>query len=1193
MFLKELKLHGFKSFARRTTLEFKDGLACIVGPNGSGKSNLVDAVRWVLGEQRSSVLRSERMENVIFSGSKAAKPLGMAEVSMTLVNNRNVLPTEYTEVTVTRRLYRSGESEYLLNKTPCRLKDIQNLFMDSGLGPDTYSVIELKMVETILSSKSEERLKLFEEAAGVNKYKQRRNAAFRKLDATEADLHRVDDILAEVERNVNALKRQVNRARRYKALVQEIEELDIRAASLELAQLQAEYVPLKEELARREKSYRETKTILTREEADLERARARYLEVEDRLSRLQSELMAVTDELHRKENDKIAGQERIRALEEKIQRYTDEQKQLESRIALLQRRIGEREPQLQTLGEQVDALRIKHRLKKQELEQFDKLVARRRLELNDSRMRLIERMQEIAEKEKERNSLEARILHLQGRKEQLEAERKRLQDEKSASEEKSRRLIETEKELQRKRTKLRSQMAEKEKRLQQLAGELDSAREELTALKGRAGTLKQQQSFLQNLIEVNGGYPDGVQFVLKASSRYPGVLGMLADLMDVPKKYRLAVEALLGERAFYVVVRTGEDAFRLLEDLRRHNLGQVTFIVLDRLPQVEVPEPPEPPAGLGKWVRASSVIRSDPALEPAIRLLFGSALIVNDTAALKRILNDRRGPAKSWAFAALSGEVVLPEGLVRSGRYEEGEGVSAVDRSGQLADIRRALNQVEKEVRRAQTRFEALRAQKQTLEQELSGLRKEHEAADAQYQQSRLNLVRQQTTMAGLENSGKAAAEELRKVAAELGTITARLEALAPEIAELERKRRRFEDEVRASQDRLEELEEQRSRLADEVHELNLGLVKATGEQNTLEADLKRMRRSVAEYRNSIERRKQETVEAQEEIARLREKIRSLGEELHSVAEKKDRLLQRQQELKTELHGLQESVTRKEEELKRARQAGETSADTLQNLRVSFLQLEARIQNLRERVQEKYGVDIAPAQPREPEELETLRRRLESLRERERTFGAVNMMALDEYERESERLNFLLRQRSDLVEAKKTLMETIDVINRTARQRFEETFNQIRENFRKNFSAFFEGGEGDLRIQFDPEDPLTAKIAILARPRGKQLGALELLSAGEKSLTAIALLFSIYQVKPSPFCILDEVDAPLDDVNVRRFLRVLRDFSERTQFIIVTHNKITMEAADYIYGVTMEQEGISKIVSVELSTAEELVDESR
>jgi len=1192
MFLKELKLHGFKSFARRTRLEFKDGLACIVGPNGSGKSNLVDAVRWVLGEQRSSVLRSEKMENVIFSGSKSAKPLGMAEVSMTLKNNRNVLPTEYTEVTVTRRLYRSGESEYLLNKTPCRLKDINNLFMDSGLGPDTYSVIELKMVETILSNKSEERLRLFEEAAGVNKYKQRRNAAFRKLDATEGDLNRVNDIIAEVERNVNALKRQVNRAQRYRALVQEIEELDIRAASLELAALQAEYVPLKEELAARERTYRETRTILTREEADLERARARYLEVEDRLSRLQSELMAVTDEYHRKENEKIAGLERIRALEEKIQRYSEEQQQQEERITLLHRRIEEREPRLQVLGERADALRIKHRLKKQELEQFEKMLARRRLELNDSRMRMIELMQEIAGKEKERNSLEARVLHLRGRKEQLEAEQRRLQEEEKTFEKEGHRIAELEKELQQKLRSLRENIAREEKSLQQLTGEVNKAQEAVATLKNRAETLKQQQAFLQNLIEMNEGYPDGVQFVLKASSRFPGVLGMLADLIDVPKPYRLAVEALLGEKAFYVVVRSERDAFGLVEELRRRNLGQVTFVVLDRLQQIPESENLEVPTGAGIIARASEVIRCSDALAPAIRLLFGKALLVDNSAALERIVRERPALARLWAFATLEGEVSLPEGFVRSGRYEEGEVVSAVSRSGQLAEIQQELKKLEKDLHRAEGQYEERQKRRLALEKELSRLRKELQATDAEYQQSRLNLVRQQTTQLGLENSRKAGAEELQKIAEEIGTLSERLKSLVPAIAELERKRRRFEDEVQASQERLEELEEQRSRLADDVHELNLELVKVTGEQNTLEADLNRMRRSIVDLQRNIELRKRESEEAQQEIMQLKGRIEALSKELEAVAEKKDGLLRRQVELKQELQSLQETVGKKEEELKRARQAGETSADTLQNLRVQLSQLENRMQTLRERIQEKYGVEIAPARPREPEELETIRQRLETLRERERTFGAVNMMALEEYERESERLSFLHKQRTDLVEAKKTLVETIDVINKTARQRFEETFNQIRENFRKNFAAFFEGGEGDLRIQFDPEDPLSAKIAILARPRGKQLGALELLSAGEKSLTAIALLFSIYQVKPSPFCILDEVDAPLDDVNVRRFLRVLRDFSERTQFIIVTHNKITMEAADYIYGVTMEEEGVSKIISVELSKAAELVDES-
>ncbi|HDL18085.1 MAG TPA: chromosome segregation protein SMC, partial [Bacteroidetes bacterium] len=415
MYLSNLKIHGFKSFAHKTLLDFNGGLTCIVGPNGCGKSNIVDAVRWVLGEQRAGILRSEKMENVIFSGSKTAKPLGMAEVSMTIQNNRNVLPIEYSEVMITRRLYRSGESEYLLNKTHCRLKDIRDLFIDTGVGPDTYSVIELKMVESILSSKSDERLGLFEEAAGINKYKQRRNAAFRKLEATNGDLNRVVDILSEVERNVNSLKRQVSHAERYQALNHEVEELEIRAASLKYFVLQKKLKPLKNDLTNLERNYQQNRSVLSRDEADLEKNRVLLMTMEDSLAKFQRNLSRQTEAIHRNENIIIVTQERFKATEEKIQRYAAEREQLKKRVEILRQRIKENEPNLGMLGEKVDALRMRYRLKEQELAEFEKALARRRLDANEAQTQLIQLLETINEKEKERNLLESQLIHQEGR----------------------------------------------------------------------------------------------------------------------------------------------------------------------------------------------------------------------------------------------------------------------------------------------------------------------------------------------------------------------------------------------------------------------------------------------------------------------------------------------------------------------------------------------------------------------------------------------------------------------------------------------------------------------------------------------------------------------------------------------------------------------------------------------------------
>ncbi|NOY77069.1 MAG: AAA family ATPase [Calditrichaeota bacterium] len=583
MYLTRLELRGFKSFAKKTEIIFRDGLTCIVGPNGSGKTNIVDAIRWVLGEQRAGVLRSDKMDKVIFAGSSTEKPVGMAEVSMTIRNDRSVLPSEYTEVVVTRRLYRSGESEYLLNKRPCRLKDITDLFLDTGLGPDSYSVIELKMVESILSSKTEERLQLFEEAAGINKYKQRRAAALRKLNATQEDLNRVNDIISEVVRNVNSLKRQVNKAERYQKLSEEIEQLDIRHASLEIGKIFRELRPLKSQLAQRQQAFQTNRSMLSKEEAYLEHMRADVLSLEDHLSKVQSDLDRVTQEVHQKENELAVSKERIRALKEKITRYRTEEDQLRKRQQILIKRLEESRPKLIEIEEISDGYKLKLRLKQEELEGFEKILNRRRLEANDYRKKLVDLLKELDKNEKERSRYEAQILHLQGKQEQLQKElaaareeeerlKKSLAQQTQADSTASHDVARLTKELQ----KTEDSVHEKEMSYRQL-------QEEALKVKSQLEGKYQQKNFLQHVIEANEGFPEGVKFLLEHQSEFPGLLGPLGDLMDVPEAYRSAIEAILSGMASFLVVEKAETAYAAIERLQKQKLGQVTFVVLEWL----------------------------------------------------------------------------------------------------------------------------------------------------------------------------------------------------------------------------------------------------------------------------------------------------------------------------------------------------------------------------------------------------------------------------------------------------------------------------------------------------------------------------------------------------------------------------------------------------------------------------------
>ncbi len=1180
MYLQKLVIQGFKSFAKKTALEFNGGLTCVVGPNGSGKSNIVDAVRWVLGEQKASVLRGEKMENIIFSGSKSTRQLGMAEVSITIENTKDLLPTEFKEVEITRRLYRSGESEYLINKTPSRLKDINDLFLDTGIGPDSYSVIELKMVEAILNSKSDERMRLFEEAAGINKYKHRRSEAFRKLDSTAVDLNRVNDIISEIERNTNALKRQVNKAERYKILSNAIEELEIRAASLEFAAIQKKLIPLKDGLVQSEDNMQKNRTRIFKDEAEIETFKLNLTRMEDKLADIQNELMSSTDSLHQKESQNVVNQERIKALEEKIIRYSQEKEQLQRRIESLRQRVQEGEPQLIVLGEKVDSVRMKHRKQKQELEEFEKTLARRRLEVNEARMNLIELMKTISEKEKERNALETELLHLEGREEQLTEEIERLEEEdkKLASDQDI--WVKKESELLIETQLVASELESNNKVKESLDLEIIQLRENRAKLENKIQSLNDQESFLSNLIETNEGYPGGVQYILNNAKSFPGVLGILSDLISVPKKFRPAVEAILGEKSFFVIVKTEHDAYQIIDQLRKGKLGQATFLVLDKFAFTVSSTSQNIPDSTSVIGKVRDLIQVPKELDPLADFLFGSYLLVDNPKNLQQIKKEIK--TNDWNFATLDGEVSQPSGVIRYGRSGDGDSVNAICRLDQLNEIQQQVVDCGKSVNVLEKQIEKQVEKTKKLDSEIENWTQKKKETEEEYQQSRINTVQKQSTKSNVKSRLDSTREEIGNVRDKISQIFERIEKLRPEIDKFAQNRRKHEDQVELLQGKLEEYETQRNRFANEVYELNVNLVKASSEFNNLEADVKRMKRTLVEFESTIVTREKELVESQVEIKHLQTDIERLFSETEEIRVRKDELLERRSRQQQEYQQLQELMSTKESTLKSIRDLSQSSIDTLQEKRLQLSEYEMRIKNIRVNIKDKYSLEITPIQAESPDEIDYIRISLDEKKERLNLFGPVNLLALEEFQKERDRLEFLKRQKSDLDEAKSTLIETIDIINQTASEKFEEVFDKIRENFQKNFSVFFEGGEGDLRILFDKDDPLSAKIMIMARPSGKRLGAIELLSGGEKALTAISLLFSIYQVKPSPFCILDEVDSPLDDLNVQRFLRVLRKFSDHTQFILVTHNKITMEAADFIYGVTMQEEGVSKLVSVEL-----------
>jgi chromosome segregation protein len=1179
MILSKIVCHGFKSFAKKLELKFDGQITAIVGPNGCGKTNIVDAIRWGLGEQRPSVLRTDRMENVIFGGAHSSKPLGMAEVSVSFDNRHHILPIDYNEVVITRRLYRSGESEYLLNKNQVRLKDINDLIMDTGIGADAYSVIELRMVEDILSERAEDRRKLLEEAAGVTKYKHRLRAALRKLDTTRNDLLRVNDIIQEVERNVSSLHRQVQKAKRYQVHHDRLQELDVQRSVQLLRTIGAQLDPLKKDLGELEKQKEGRSTEITREEADLEAMRAQQVEKEKALVKVREELAEVVEKIHRREGDIRVGKERVTSLSERVTRYTDE-------VGTLEKRLEEQKSHLDVTTRNREALQVKitsagriFNNKKKALEVFQQGLNLKRLELNEKKREIIECLETSNRLNSEETQLRTKIDNNQGRLE-------RLDEEDAASREARKKALDTQKELEaqhRDRQKQRNQAAQKFRKtsgaLKKAEEELDAARQNLYRDKSELELRQGRLAFLQSVVESREGLFDGARKLLKEN--VPGLQGVLADLLDCDASHRKAVEVGLGDAAQYLVFDSGKSALAALNRLKQWGGGRVSMLGLDRIqtaPDLKGRPPVKGQPGVIGW--AADLVSCGDALTFAVAHLLGEVLVVEDLEAANRVSGGFKGAQSAVRVATLDGELVTGWGALQAGSRDEKD-VGMVGRT-------RRIGELEDDVKRRARAIEGITDRLDKLEKNRADLIRQKEEEEKQIQQIETLVhetekqqakVRVEEEMA--ESGMRANANERQKLLEEIEKSRDTLEDLRPRMESLQDKRESLEASSGHIQSEVERLETEENEKEEEVHRLNLSVVRLNGEAKNLDYDIQRSRNLIQEIAESKEQRSREIDEAREQIqvqeGEVAENEKALVDD-YSVKEKvEEDQLQKEQDYQD----LMQEVQELEKEVREVRRDRDAASDRIHNMRMEISELEHQTSSLKERIWENYEVRLEKVKPsgEEPLDLDAAGEEIEDLRRKMKNMGPVNLAALREYEQEKERADFLQQQRRDLIAAEETLKETIQKINRTARQRFGEVFELVRKNFQETFRRFFQGGEADLRLP-EGEDPLEAQVEIIARPAGKHFRDLTLLSGGERALTAISLLFALYQVKPSPFCILDEIDAPLDDANVDRFTRVLQEFAEKTQFVIVTHNRMTMRVAKTLYGVTMEEEGVSRVVSV-------------
>ena len=1165
MKLKALRLHGFKSFADRTEVRFHDGITAVVGPNGCGKSNISDAVRWVLGEQRPTAIRGSKMEEAIFQGTVNRRPVNRASVTMEVSNEDGALPVPFEEVEITRSVYRDGGSEYALNRSSCRLRDIQELCRDTGLGANAYAVIEGRMIDAILSDRADERRGLFEEAAGIGKYKDRRKAATRRLERAELDLQRLDDVIGEVRTKVRSLARQKGRAQRYVDLRE-------RRLSLEVAVCRTEVNELQERLSSLERSLEEEgegegqQAELGATEARMEEIRIEQVEAEKRRSDVAGTLESVRSRLVEWERELAVAEERATYARKRMEQVEREREEAEERI--------------ESSDEELEGERERLREREEALGEVERQLTSHRESLAEVRQRLTQVREEVHELEAREREVFRRGAQLEGdaesaeeREEEMARRLEGLENERGETERALKELASQGDLFSDRMDRLGDAVRQAEEAVTQgrakvegLRRKLEDARSIEREFSDRVAALAAEVAALERMEQDREGVDPVVQELLSWDDEE--ILGVLADFIQGPRSVVAAAERYLGARARALVVRNARTARRLARWFRQEwdGGGGVVLLPADKAPDsggsgglVERLTLTDPGAG---WARAflTRVEYWDEEEAPPEEPGRGSVV-------------DR------------AGSVYESGGVIRVGNPLGATGV--LERRERLRDLtqRLAEDRVEESERKAERQAleQELRKEEETLEELRESLRSaqdEHRKAEADEQAHSERRHRVDETRGQMEEqvaSLRTARERARERARE-----ARRERT--ELLEEEERIRSHREEARG---RLAQVEGEWEEARQQESGLNVEFTRLQGQLDRSRERVQELTDSREGLRNKMDELARERDELTRELERCRE-LKAEGEgEVEGLfrerTEAEDALARRDRELEE----VSERRAAVEEEVRRARSAEREARERRHRMELERSEIQGRLERVRDRLEGEWGRSLEDLfQEAEPvegepealqEELRTVVRDLEAL-------GPVNMLAVEEHEEESQRLEFLEGQREDLVEARDDLRSAIEEINRTATQVFSETFEKVRQEFRDTFQRLFEGGECDLWLT-DGEDPLESPVEIHASPVGKRTQRIDLLSGGERALTALALLFGIYLVKPSPFCVLDEVDAPLDESNIGRFIRLLQEFKEQTQFVVVTHNPRTIEAADWIYGVTMEEPGVSSVVGVRLEEA--------
>lgn len=1184
MYLKRIEIAGFKSFADRTKIEFEEGVTAVIGPNGSGKSNITEAIRWVLGEQSAKSLRGGKMPDIIFAGSESRKQLNIAEVTVVLDNTDNYLPLGFSEVSVTRRYRRTGESDFFINKKACRLKDIQDLFMDSGLGKESFSIISQGKVEAIFASKPEDRRGIFEEAAGVLKYKQRKRKAEQKLFETEDNLSRVQDIIYELEDQLTPLAAQSEAAKEFLALKKELTAADVSLTVAKIKQTRDSWESAKTDFEELSKTVEEKSRFIQQTEQQLGTLREKRGSLDEQLETGQQQLLHLSEALKQTEGQKALLSERSKNTQKTSAEYRETLNEQRKKKADAQANL--QEVQTQQADKQTEKIALEEKIHQltNEAEKYKKSPKEL---LEDLRGTYVELMQESANVSNELKYLERQYTQETAKNQQSVTRFEALRDQLEE-------LTEQQSAAQTKTKTLEAQLTEEQEHYRRLAEEKNVAQQQLQKeqqlmydMMSQVQQARARQKSLQEIQENYSGFYQGVRSVLQHKEQLSGIVGAVAELIEVPEKYTLAIETALGASAQHIIVENEKDARQGITFLKKQRSGRGTFLPLTTIK----------PRSLGahhyqaiKDVDgflgvASELVSFSENVAPVMQNLLGAIVIARDLDSANLLARQLRYQVR---VVSLDGDVMNAGGSMTGGATKQGNRGNLFNQGHELAEWTKRYEEINQALQAKEAFVRDLQAKVADQTESLETLRTQGEQTRLAYQEAQSSVERVAAELTRLQKEQSLFSYEAKELESFLNDYQVQKETLEFKQVELKTQQDKINQEIQQLNEESDQLEEKRAGINAELSRLQADYAVLDERLLYLERQALGFEEQINELTNQIVNLENQLLALSSDSSDHEESEESLTQRLTELATAREHLQEQLAVWKEMRQSLQQQVDQADSELTEANReqkqllARQSQADVQKN------RYELKLDNALAYLQEEYSLTFEGAEAQADPEIDqqVAQTEVSRLKQAIEKLGPVNLNAIEQYQQVEERYDFLTTQRDDLLSAKEQLFETMDEMDDEVKTRFFTTFQAIREKFNVVFPNMFGGGRAEL-VLTDPDDLLNTGIEIEAQPPGKKLQSLSLLSGGERALTAIALLFSIIQVRPVPFCVLDEVEAALDEANVARFGRYLSAFQNDTQFIVVTHRKGTMEAADVLYGVTMQESGVSKIISVRLEEVKE------